>query len=457
MMEGPQIRYDGGYDLDTIREYEEETGKKAFLSNSPTKSFTDWFNARQVREEMLKKVDGLVKTVVDDYMESLDRSRLQFRQLHFQNYVSDPSDVDKIYNNRKKYVWTGIVYRITELKEENGKIIEGRKLYGFTMDDLESRWEWYKDIALDDDTENQRIHNAIADIATKYGADEIDGDIDDWFKREVVEVHWDPNSMRQRERDWIKKDNTRDPSLGFNTKPGGEGGRKIHIPIRLLAECIAKGLKVSEIKIELEYHGIYVSINTIHNRMNERYGGFIEAREIFLKPVIKQLIMEGYRRQDINKCFKTKTKDFLRSLIPILFEVPSYTVLRKQYLLEMVSTILKTGIKDITYAKVHSFLPLFGQREIIRLIEGKWGGISSAKIQFGREIAIYLFRKEASDEYIIKVLGYAESTVSSKAKRELMFKRLFNGMTADEAREHFTSGYKDIEGHFIWYSDLDNY
>ncbi|MBA7592613.1 hypothetical protein ES708_34802 [subsurface metagenome] len=117
-MGGPQIRHDGGYDQDTIREYEEETGKKAFLSNSPTKSFRDWFNARQTREEMLKKVDGLVKTVVDDYMESLDRNKLQFRQLRFQDYVSDPSDVDKIYNNRKKYCWTGVVYRITELKEE---------------------------------------------------------------------------------------------------------------------------------------------------------------------------------------------------------------------------------------------------------------------------------------------------------------------------------------------------
>lgn len=37
------------------------------------------------------------------------------------------------------------------------------------------------------------------------------------------------------------------------------------------------------------------------------------------------------------------------------------------------------------------------------------------------------------------------------------FKRLFDGMTADKAREHFTRVYKNIEGHFIWYSDLDNY
>ena len=48
-MGGPQVKHDAGYDQNTIKEYEEETGKKAFLSNSPTKSFTDWFNARQAR------------------------------------------------------------------------------------------------------------------------------------------------------------------------------------------------------------------------------------------------------------------------------------------------------------------------------------------------------------------------------------------------------------------------
>jgi len=458
-MGSSQVKHDGGYDLDTIREYEEETGKKAFLSNSPTKSFTDWFNAKKARDVMIKKVDGLVKSVVDDYMESLDRSKLQFRQLHFQNYVSDPSDIDKIYNNRRKYCWTGIVYRITELKEENGKIVEGRKLYGLSMDDLESRWKWYKTHALDDDSENFRIHDAIFDIDERILYGEIDGDIDDWFKREVVEVHWDEHSMRQREKDWIKKDKTQDLAVGFNTKAGGEGSHKIHIPIRLLAECIAKGLKVSEIKIELEIHGIYVSKSTLYSRINERYGSVLEARKIFLKPIIKQLIKEGYEKRDIEGSLSTKAKSFLRALIPNLFGV-SYTALRKRYLLEMVSPILQTGIQDLTYAKIHSFLPQLGRREIENLIVGKWSGILNAKALFGREIAIYLFRKGASDEYILKVLGYSESTIQqSKSNIDRIFKKLFNGLqwTADEARKYFTSGYKNVEGHFIWYSDSDNY
>jgi len=456
-MGGPQVRHDGGYNQDTIREYEEETGKKAFLSNSPTKSFKKWFSTRQVRDAMLKKVDGLVKTVVDDYMDSLDKAKLQFRQLHFQDYVSDPSDVDKIYNNRKKYVWTGIVYRITELKEENGKIVEGRKLYGFTMDDLESRWEGYKKQAFNPNKPNQRIHDGILEISEKIISGEIDGDIDDWFKMEVVEVHWNEHSMRQRERDWIKKDNTRDPAIGFNTKPGGEGGPKIHIPTRLLAEYIAMGLKVSEIKIKLKNHGIVVSWRTVNRRINELFGSFFEARKIFLKPVINQLIKEGYKKKDINECFKTKTKDFLSYLLPKLFG-ENYRALHKSYLLEKVSAILETGSQVLTYGKIQSLLPLFGKREINNLIEGKWGGILNAKIQFGREIAIYLFRKEASVEHILRALGYSEGTIRQcRSNIDRIFKKLFDGMTADEAREHFTSGYKNVEGHFIWYSDLDNY
>jgi len=444
-MGGPQIISGGGYDLDTIREYEEETGKKAFLSNSPTRSFKEWFKARQTREVMLEKVDGLVKSVVDDYMESLDRSKLQFRQLHFQDYVSDPSDVDRIYNNRKKYVWTGVVYRITELKEENGKKVEGRKIYGFTTRHLEDRWESYKSNSLGEDRRDLPLHNAILAIAERHDAGEINGDIDDWFKREVIEVHWDANSMRRREIYWIDKDNTQDPSLGFNTNSGGGGGSKVHIPVRLLADCIARGLKVKDIKIELEYHGIYVTLTTIHNKIKERYGSFLEARKVFLKPVIKQLIAEGYKQYEIYAGFKSGIKQFTAVyLIPQLFGVP-YSALRKEYLLKSVTTILRRDIQGLTYEKICSFLPQFGEYEIGNLIRNKWGSLLSAKKQFGREIAIYLFRKGASDEFILELFGHSA------------FRRLFDGMTADEAYELFTSEYKNVENHFRWYSDLDNY
>lgn len=263
--------------------------------------------------------------------------------------------------------------------------------------------------------------------------------------------------MRQRERDWIKEDNTQDLTIGFNTKPGGEGGPKIHIPVRLLAECIAEGLSPLDIKIELENHGIYLSITTLRRRIIERYGSFIEARRKFLKPVLKQLIKEGYRKKAITECFKAKNKKFhLETLIPKLFG-GAFSSLRKAYLLKFVSTLLETGIQDLTYSKIHSFLPLFGKYEIMNLIRGKWDGISNARVQFGREIAIHLFRKGASDEYILRALGYSENTIRIEESRDRTFKGLFDGMTADEAREHFTFVYISVEGHFIWYSDLDNY
>lgn len=404
---------------------------------------------------MLEKVDGLAKTVVNDYFKNIDRNKLRYRQLHLQNYIDDssPSNLDEVYNDRSKYGWIGVVYRITELREENGKIVDGRIRYGFATDSLESRWDWYKSYASDPNLINQPIHDAILAIKNKYRVHNIDN----WFKREVIEIHWDENSLRQREDYWIQKDKTQDPAIGFNILGGGVGGSRISIPLRLLVEYIAKGLKPTDIKNELKNHGIYLSRKTVSRRINEYFGSFLEARVRFLKPVIWQLIKEGYIKQDIEAGFGVKGGNIIRRWIPKLFGVPTYTALRESYLLRALSTILETGVQDLTYGKLHSFLPQFGKFEIVHLIEGKWSGILNAKIHFAREIAIRLFRRGASDGYILKVLGYSEGTISREAKRERIFKRLFNGMTADEAREHFTSEYKNVENHFKWYSDLDNY
>ena len=172
---------------------------------------------------------------------------------------------------------------------------------------------------------------------------------------------------------------------------------------------------------------------------------------------VAQLIKEGYESQEIEAGFGDVGHNIMRRWIPKLFGVPHYTALRQLYLCQLVSEILETGIQDLTYGKIHSALPQFGRYEIIHLIDDQWGGILQAKIYFGRYIAIRLFRMGASDEYILRVLGYSGETITQSAKRERTFKKLFNGMTADEARAYFTSEYRETYGHFIWYSDLDNY
>ena len=193
-------------------------------------------------------------------------------------------------------------------------------------------------------------------------------------------------------------------------------------------------------------------------RNNNHLGSVKRVKKIFLKPVINQLIKEGYKRHEIQSVLgQAESRPYLQKLIPKLFDGIFYTTLREQSILEMISTILETGISSLTYGKIQSFLPQFGAHEIKRLIKEEWGGIFEAKIQFGREIAIYLFRRGMSDEYILKVLGYSKTTISRDSERVKVFKKLFNGMTAAEAREHFTREYKNVENHIKWYTDLDNY
>ncbi len=60
-----------------------------------------------------------------------------------------------------------------------------------------------------------------------------------------------------------------------------------------------------------------------------------------------------------------------------------------------------------------------------------------------------------TDDYILNALGYSGSSLSNDAEKTKIFRSLFGGLTAEEARDYFTSEYTDIE--FNWYFDFDNY
>ena len=61
---------DGGYDRDLIEEYEEATGKEAFVNNVPTESFKNWYDTKQVRSlggrpVMQNKIDKLRQVIIE--------------------------------------------------------------------------------------------------------------------------------------------------------------------------------------------------------------------------------------------------------------------------------------------------------------------------------------------------------------------------------------------------------
>ncbi|MBD3215065.1 MAG: hypothetical protein GF311_20830 [Candidatus Lokiarchaeota archaeon] len=119
--------------------------------------------------------------------------------------------------------------------------------------------------------------------------------------------------------------------------------------------------------------------------------------------------------------------------------------------------VLKTGIQDLNYVRYHELFPQFGRYEIENVIKQEWGPITKTIIHFQRELVIELLRRGKSDEYILKVLGYSDSTISRQSKIDRTFGKLFNGMTANEVGEYFTQTYLDSEEHFIWYNDLEDF
>lgn len=92
----------------------------------------------------------------------------------------------------------GYIYKITN--QVNGKIYIGKRKSS-TFD--EEYWG-----------SGTRLKVALAE----FGKDN--------FKREIIEWCSTSDILKEREKYWIEIFNSRDPDIGYNIKPGGEGDRK---------------------------------------------------------------------------------------------------------------------------------------------------------------------------------------------------------------------------------------
>jgi len=369
-----------------------------------------------------------IEPILKNYSSKVDNFRK--KQLRFGlGYIPKNSpSLLKAYNNRGKCDWIGIIYRITEILIENNKKFEGRILYGYTTDTLERRWERYKTHAKNDFMENQKIHNAILKI-------QISGkNPDDFFIREVIEVHFDDILMRKRERFWIAKEKTQDPKIGFNTNKGGEGRSKIRINMKVLIKYLALGYGSSHIARIISDHQEYtISRNTIRRRINEYWGNYKKAKEMFLKPVLEGLIIDGFRSKEIISVFGKRGRNIVETKIPLFFNGMTFLEVRRNYLLNKLAKILPyVSIED----KVFSQLKNFGRIEIINLINKTWGGFHKAQRKLRQSIVIELLRANWGGPAIFSTLGYSNS-YSYHHHNELM-QKLF-GLNTELARCFFTS------------------
>ncbi|TFG25084.1 MAG: hypothetical protein EU529_02250 [Promethearchaeota archaeon] len=211
-----------------------------------------------------------------------------------------------IYSHRAKYQWSGIIYKITQIKDIGmNPIDDGLIQIGFTTERFSSRWFWYQVDAFENNKELE-IYQLMRDFEniasenlkklTRLSKDGI-GFIgkNGVFTWEILEICWSDSKLRTREIDWIKKFKEEFKNRIGNIDTGGKGGSKIIIPPILLIPLIARGFwspKIAEI-LGIEY-GIICSKDVVLKRINEYWVSIDNARILFLKPILEILMSQGY-------------------------------------------------------------------------------------------------------------------------------------------------------------------
>jgi len=382
-----------------------------------TKTGNKFKPKRQIR------IKDYVDNVVGNYERSVKNNRSELKQLRIgKGYISnDSSEFLKVYKHRAKYIYTGIVYRVTEILPDG---TSARLLYGYTTKSLETRWFLYKRYATNINKKNRSIHDAIKNV--------IDSgrNPDQYFKREAIEVHFDDFLMRKREDYWIKKDKTQDPSRGFNTFSGGGGGKKMFLPTFSLSRLIAKGHTATDISKIFSNSRKYVSPKVVIKRVKENWGSMHNARSRFLTPVLKEIVDDGYSSDDIVRVFGIHGRHIIDRRIPELFHGRSYTELRQKCLKEKLEPLIICGLNIKTMTEK---LKWFGKKEIEASLKREWNGLNEARKQLLKPIIIDKLRNGQKLDDILPLFGYSKSSIK-KHKWRIM-KYLFWGMTPQQVKQ----------------------
>jgi len=130
------------------------------------------------------------------------------------------------------------------------------------------------------------------------------------FIIKTLEFHYSINSMDEREKYYIenylhkgKIINTVKNGLNMNVGSGGPGK---YLPIYDIAVLIALGKSIKDILLILnnKYNLGGITLNMLTARIDTYFGGWYQAQEIFLKPIIEALIKEDIDRNAIYLHFK---------------------------------------------------------------------------------------------------------------------------------------------------------
>ncbi|MFX1259931.1 MAG: hypothetical protein ACFFAN_18940 [Promethearchaeota archaeon] len=260
----------------------------------------------------------------------------------------------EIYSNRKKHKWFGIIYKITQIKDLNmNPTSDGLIQIGFTTDRFSSRWFWYQTDAFNHNKELDiyqlmRDFENIADEDLKkvsklskngigyIGKNKI-------FTWEILEICWSDAKLRAREKVWIRKFKREFNDRVGNIDKGGGGGTKIVISPVLLIPLIARGYwspKIAEI-LEKE-HGIICSKDVVIKRINEFWGSIDNARVLFIKPILKILMSQGYSATYLSNIFSHETGQGVSRLTKTFWD-EDFKIKRLEFIKKHLITLFRKG------------------------------------------------------------------------------------------------------------------
>lgn len=295
-----------------------------------TSSITDLSNqiGNKCSNINLKKY---AQTVIENYRKSIleeyKKLGIKLKQVHLNGDFSikrtdfeDSEQFDKIVNSRDKYLWYGLVYKITELLPDKS---EGRSIGGFTTRSLSNRWKYYVFKAIFRQGQGGKLHKLIYNYLYDFGFENLKtngnynwrlifGLLNSRFRRTPMEIHFSSNSLRSGEINFIENNDLIDS--GLNIRKGGEGGDKIVLPMIQIAYYIALGYMEREIYQILINRGYTCSVTTVRRRIRDFWGSFEEAQVKFLRPIFYLLMRDNFQLYEINNAFDKFTLNYIETM-----------------------------------------------------------------------------------------------------------------------------------------------
>ena len=348
--------------------------------------------------------------LVDPFIKTLSRyiikkDREEHSNMRYGGTHPDITLID-LYTHRKKYKWFGIIYKITQIKDFNLNLInDGLIQIGFATERFSSRWFWYQVDAFTNH-KNGDIYQLMRDFenagedlkeVTSLSENGI-GYIGKYktFTWEILEICWSDGKLRTREIDWIRMFKNEFGDRVGNIDKGGGGGTKIVIPPILLIPLIARGYwspKIAKI-LEKEY-GIICSKDVVTKRINEYWGSIHNARILYLKPILKILMSQGYRATYLSNIFNHSTSQGVASQSNV-FWGENFKIKRLEFVKDHLISLFKKGydvyemdskLKGVPWETVRS-----------EYIAPGWGTFKKAQIKIVKPI----IAKMLSDCYSLK-------------------------------------------------------